>query len=482
MPDIQGSNADQIFGHLPASIFSVLSSSAKHSYSKLIVSIWREYYSEGRIGVQRKDEIISFIGEQLLRHSEYEDLLEGLDVVTISQNPYNVYRRLIDAGWLVESTQGYVPVVDIAPSVNMLLETLSNIETGEAVSFTGQIGSIASMIEGLERNPLERASTLATAAKTARSFQIHVSAVVNSLRNYERTLLSLPDPNQIFARFFNDFVERVLIADYRALKRGNNPFRHRSHVIALIGSMEFDKDKTEALKQGYIEQGLARDDNEAHTKVRQHLHQVERAFDLASEQLDEIDTFRLRLERRINRAMSYANRIDMSNPARLSGLIHKIGTKVKDWDADIPVLSDLADPCRAWGPQFLARPRQSRRLPEAIPLRVEVRDPIITAYDQAKVAYLKRMIITPAKIAGFLAERMRDQPVINACDLEITDVEEALIFQKLRLLPIIGGKTLNSQYELTLHPGKLIETAWSTCQDFTITRKDHIAKGPGNAV
>jgi hypothetical protein len=480
--DKQAASAEQIFGHLPGSIFAVLSSPAKHSYSKLIVSIWREYYSEGRIGVQRKDEIVSFISDELLKHAEYEDLLEGLDTVSISQNPYNVYRRLIDAGWLVESTQGYVPVVDIAPSVNMLLETLSNIESGEAVSFTGQIGSIASMIEGLERNPLERASTLATAAKTARSFQIHVSAVVNSLRNYERTLLSLPDPNQIFARFFNEFVERVLIADYRALKRGNNPFRHRGHVIALIGSMELDENKTSALRQGYIEQGLARDENEAHSKVRQHLAQVERAFDLASDQLDEIDTFRLRLERRINRAMSYANRIDTSNPARISGLIHKVGRKVGDWDSDVPVLSDLVDPCRAWGPQFLARPRMSRKLPEAIPLRVEVRDPIITAYDQAKVAYLKRMIITPAKIAGFLAERIGERSEIRAEELAISNVEEALIFQKLRQLPLIENRALNALYELTLHPGKLIETEWSTCQDFTIVRKDRTAKVAKHAV
>jgi len=70
--DKQAASAEQIFGHLPGSIFAVLSSPAKHSYSKLIVSIWREYYSEGRIGVQRKDEIVSFISDELLKHAEYE--------------------------------------------------------------------------------------------------------------------------------------------------------------------------------------------------------------------------------------------------------------------------------------------------------------------------------------------------------------------------------------------------------------------------
>ncbi len=461
---------DALFGHLPPSLFGILSSPAKRAYARLILAIYRRFFTEGFAEIHRADEVTAFIEAELDRNAEIQRAVGEANNTDVSQNPAIAYKNLKEAGWLIEHRQGYVAVVDLDASVAMLLETLSAIEHGEAIHFNGTIAAIESVVENLRKDPVERAATLADSAHRSRRFQQHLSAVVSSLRAYEKLILSKPDPAHILARFFDDFVERMLISDYRALKMRNNPFRHRDRIVAAVGLYEADEEMLFAFAEGYIQQGLARDHDSALAKVREHLYQVKSTFLRVEDRLDDIDAFRVRLERKITRTIAYMSQVDSGLPARLSSIIQHLGARVPEWSSPVPVVSHLLDPVRTWGPANLWTPRTRRTTAAPVPIQIEEDDPIISEWDRLKRDYLARLTVTPQKIMAFLDRSMDGKEVMSAGDLDVADTEQALIFQRLRLLGAVGDPVLARRYRVIVRDRELIETDWSICSDFRIER------------
>lgn len=293
---------------------------------------------------------------------------------------------------------------------------------------------------------------------------------MGSLRTYEKLILSRPDPAHILARFFDDFVERVLIADYRALKVRNNPFRHRDRIVAAVSGYEADDDRLAKFAEGYVRQGLATDAPAGLVKVRQHLRQVKNTFVRVEDRLDEIDAFRVRLERRITRTISYMSQVDSTLPARLNATVQRLAARLPEWRDRVPVASDLADPDRAWGPEHLWTPRSRRGTAEPSAIRIVEPDPVITEWDRAKREYLARLVVTPGKMLAFLDESLAGRDVLHALDFQVTDTERALVFQRLRLLGVLGDPALSRRYRVIVEPGTWVETEWSVCPDFRVER------------
>lgn len=299
--------------------------------------------------------------------------------------------------------------------------------------------------------------------------------MVGSLRAYEKLILSKPDPAHILARFFDEFVEKMLIADYRTLKTRNNPFRYRDRIIAAIGLYETDDAYLDAFAAGYVQQGLAANLEAALVKVRQHLHQVKTVFFRAEDRLDEIDAFRMRLERKITRTITYMSQVDSSLPARVATMIQHLGAQIADWSQDVPVSSDLADPNRSWGPDNLATPRSRRATAAPSAVRIQEDDPIITEYDRRKREYLARLVVTPEKIEAFLEQSLAGCDALSAADFLIRDTEQALIFQRMRLLSVLGNEELARRFKVIVDEHGLVETQWSICSDFRVERLETVA-------
>ncbi len=461
---------DALFGHLPPSLFAVLASPARRDYARLVLWIYRAFFGENYANPVRKDDLVAFIATQIDRLSDIaDDFASDAANADASQNPLNVYLKLKQAGWLVEHTRGYVQMVDLDASVSMLLETLSAIEEGEAVHFGGTIAALESVIERLGENPFDKASSLADAALRARRFQQHLSAIIGNLRAHEERIVSDPDPTRILARFF-DFVEDVLIADYRVIKTTNNPFRHRNRIIQMISDYEHDAQIVAAFAQGYVAQGLAGSLDLAVSRVRQHLGQVKRIFDAAEERLDDIDAFRSRLEQRIARTVSYMNEIDGSSLVRITHLLRDVAGTPLAWDEPVEVASELTDPVRTLGPENLATPSARRVVAAPSPVHRVVVDPALIAYDHSQKRYLLQLAVTPEKIAAYLERNLAGRDSLEAGAFSITSPEEALLLQGARQLDMFAHKELARRFRVVHEFGRIVETDWSAFTAFRIER------------
>jgi hypothetical protein len=475
---------DVLFGHLPHTIFGLLASPAKRAYARLILSIYRNFFGDNFMSFLRREDVLAFIELELERSADMRgDFAPDSHNGDVSQNPAIAYRKMLESGWLVEYKQGYIVVVDLDASVAMLLESLSSIEEGEAVHFGGTISAIESVVEKLGEQPAERASSLADSAQRARKFQQHLAAVISSLRGYEKLILSRPDPAHMLARFFDDFVENLLIADYKALKTRNNPFRHRDRIIAAIGLYESDDQMLVALAQGYLDQGLATTDDGAIEKVQLHLGQVKSVFLRVEDRLEEIDAFRIRLERRITRTITYMSQVDSSLPARLTAVIQGLSTSFDDWEAKVPLVSGLARPVRCWGPDNLAVPRgkRSRVAPTAVIIQED--DPVITAYNSLRRDYLASLVIPPEKVESYLQEAFADgASSLEAHQFSVSTPVEALMMQRLRMLGLMKQASPSGEFRIVVEPNNLVTTEWTTASNFRIERLAPETEGAANAV
>ncbi|WP_240338995.1 Wadjet anti-phage system protein JetA family protein [Novosphingobium sp. BW1] len=461
---------DALFGHLPPSLFAVLASPARRDYARLILWVYRAFFGEHYTNPVRKDDLVAFIATQIDRLSDIaDDFASDAANADASQNPLKVYLKLRQAGWLVEHSRGYVEMVDLDASVSMLLETLSAIEEGEAVHFGGTIAALESVIERLGDDPFDKASSLADAALRARRFQQHLSAIIGNLRAHEQRIVADPQPTQILARFF-DFVEDVLIADYRVIKTTNNPFRHRNRIIQMISDYEHDAEVVAAFAQGYQAQGLATNPETATSRVRQHLDQVKRIFDAAEERLDDIDAFRSRLEQRIARTVSYMNEIDGSSLLRVTHLLRDASALPLEWDDAVEVPSELTDPVRHWGPDSLAAPTPRRIVAPPSPVRTSSIDPAMVAYDHSQKAYLLRLAVTPQKIADYVERNLGKRDALDAEAFGIETPEEALLLQGARQLDMYASRDLSRRFRVVHDPGRVVETDWSAFTAFRIER------------
>lgn len=466
-----GDQRDALFSHLPSRLFSPLASPAKRAYARLLLALYHRFFDGEDFGSPRKEDVLAFIELEIQRNADMaKEFAVESNNSDLSQNPSIVYKNLLTAGWIDEHPQGYVMVVDIDASVSMLYEALDGIDKGEAIHFGGTLAAIESVVERLGEEPVERASTLADCAQRARRFQQHLAAIVGSLRLYEKVITSRPEPAHILAHFFDQFVEKTLIVDYRALKTRNNPFRHRDAIIAAISMYEGDDANIEAFSRGYLEQGLAITPEEARTKVQQHLNLVKTVFWRVEERLEDIDSFRVRLEKRITRTIAYMSQVDASVTARLSNMIQHLAGRVPDGMEEITVDTDLTDHVRCWGPDDLTTPRNAVTKVAPTMMPIQQPDPLITEYDRLRREYLLRLTITPDKIEEFLSRALGEHSSMEACDFVVADTQQVLIFQRMRMIATLTDTDIARRWRVTIKDGALLETRWTTCTDFRVER------------
>ena len=103
---------------------------------------------------------------------------------------------------------------------------------------------------------------LRQAAREGRRFLQHLNTMIYGLKGLLGDITGFNDHRMVLSRFFDDFVERILVQDYKRLKTRNNPFRYRQQILSRVRELEFDLERKQALVAGLMEQtGIADSEN-----------------------------------------------------------------------------------------------------------------------------------------------------------------------------------------------------------------------------
>ncbi|MEW8309520.1 MAG: hypothetical protein G8D88_20530, partial [gamma proteobacterium symbiont of Ctena orbiculata] len=219
---------DQLFDRIHERLFSPLSGGNRRIFASLILDLYPLFFDQIHSDVfPSKETVRHEIEERLAAMSfswqEEDDkaLIQDKD----DNYPAIAYRRLLEAGWFEEEIEGYQVRVAVPPAVGTLWSCLMEITRPDQVFYGGIVLSIFNNVQKAIDDPVEQVLALRQAAQEARRFLQHLNTMIYGLKGLLGDISGYDDHRKILSHFFDDFVERILVQDYKRLKTRNNPFR-----------------------------------------------------------------------------------------------------------------------------------------------------------------------------------------------------------------------------------------------------------------
>ena len=300
----------KLFGYLPETLFQPLAGPKKHVYARLLLRLYERLFAARVLETPTKDEVLRHIASALPEAGvNTSDQLQE-DGVEDDTNPYAhyvAYNRLRNTGWLVEEHEKWDVLVDMHPDAFMLLGAIADFANSR-VRVAGAVVEVKSNLEAAAREPELLAQGLANACETAVRFARSMRRILVGMRDIEDKILGNPDAGSILRTFFRDFVDGLLIADYKQLKTSNNPYRYRRQISTLASELLYDTDRRAKLARAYIDQGVVPTGSSivtAEERIVGELEKIRQVFEDVGPFMERIEDFRDRLERRVRTTVHY---------------------------------------------------------------------------------------------------------------------------------------------------------------------------------
>jgi len=452
-----------LFAQLPDELFKPLASPSRSFNAALLLHLHRRVLGAEPV---RKAELLAEIGDFAAGWSDPE--VSGDEPISAdpTERRTALYRRLLDTGWLIARRERYVPVVEFDPEARLLLEELSRLERGETRSYGGAVLEVLGGLESALSDPGSRSEALSNAARASAAFLAHVRGLAAGMRKVEERILREPDRAKTFRLFFEDFVERHLISDYRTLHTRFNPFRFRASVVREAGRALRDALTVRALAEGLIREGRSPDLDAAQRAVRSDLAQILSVFEGLDNHLDAVDAVVARLERRIAAALHVMDRPDPGGVERAAAMLRAIGGA--EIAPDVPAEVSLLRP--PIGHAHLQMPRSRKVAIDMEPLPDIEDDPVVDAFAAAKAEFRRRTTVTPESMSAFVEARLGRGMRLRGSQITITGVDDFIVFQRLREIDVLFDATLGERYAVTRLPER-VANGWLDCPDFVLERR-----------
>lgn len=464
-----------LFNHLPDDLFRPLASPNRAFHAALLLHLYEKTF--GVLGeTPRRNDVIADIGDFIESYEQVGEIVAGDDVAADEPDGrgqdsrrHSVYRYLLQTGWLIEHKDRYVRLVDFDPDARLLLQELARIAGGDSRSYGGAVLQVLGSLESALANPRERSEAVRNAARFARDFMQHLRTVAAAMRKVEEQIVSQDSLRDLFRSFFEEFVEKHLIQDFKTLHTKNNPFRFRNQIIRQAWEILENAPAMAALADSYVREGRAATSEEAFEVVTRELDAVIKVFESVDRQLEVIEETNGRIERRIANTVRYMDRVNDNRIDRVAEALRALAaTSLAPEDAvEIPPDLVVFDP--PIGPGSFYAERRARTGIGRQGVRTVERDPALDAYQAAKTAFSRRVAVTPDRIEAYLERALGDADFVDAADLPLATIDDFFTFQRLRELPFLFGGRLRNRYRVEILDGRF-SSDWIDCPNFRIHR------------
>jgi hypothetical protein len=448
----------KLFGYLPESMFQPLAGPRKHAYARLLLRLYDRVYAARVLETPTKDEVLKHIAAALSEAgvASPEELEEdGVERDAQAYAHYVAYQRLRNTGWLIEEQDKWTVLVDMHPDAFMVLGAIADFGNSR-IRVAGAVVEVKSSLESAARDPENMAQNLANACKAAVQFARSMRRILVGMRDIEDKILGNPDAGAILRTFFGDFVDGLLVADYKQLKTSNNPYRYRRQISALASDLQHDNERRAKLARAYVDQGVVTADSPAEfveAQIIGELEKIRQVFEDVEPFMDRIEDFRDRLERRVRTTVHYMDMMSEGSAERLARLIPQVAAleaaevelRLRTPDAGFPI-SEKA----------LYTPPPPRSAPAKTRFKLPQRDPYLKAYVAATTAFDKLVRVTPGRIAALIETKLCDRTEMHSSEMVIDSIDELLAFRSLPAAAQVGpyrvtrevGRTANDWIEL----------------------------------
>jgi hypothetical protein len=461
----------KLFGYLPETLFQPLAGPKKHVYARLLLRLYERLFAARVLETPTKDEVLRHIASALPEAGvNTSDQLQedGVDDDTQPYAHYVAYNRLRNTGWLVEEQEKWDVLVDMHPDAFMLFGAIADFANSR-VRVAGAVVEVKSNLEVAAKEPESMAQGLANACETAVRFARSMRRILLGMRDIEDKILGNPDAGSILRTFFRDFVNGLLIADYKQLKTSNNPYRYRRQISALASELLHDTDRRAKLARAYIDQGVVPSGSSlaiAEGRIVVELEKIRQVFEDVGPFMDRIEDFRDRLERRVRTTVHYMDVMGEGSAERLARVIERLAA-IGGADIELRLRSpDVGFPISE---RALYTPPPPRSMPEKTRFKMPKRDPYLKAYVAATTAFDSMVRVTPARMTAFINAKIGDRGELHSSEIKIETIEELLAFRSLRAALGSAASAEIGSYRVVVENGRT-DNEWINLPSFRIER------------
>lgn len=422
--------ANLLFERLPEHLFRPLASASRNQYWALLCALHdRRFGPDAPLppshGFSAR-EITQDIEDELLIQDAWEDEDGDTPETPIGIRANEVFNRLLDSGWFCLDRHGVGWNVTMRPAVSQFLSILVAFAETGPVFVAGKVRSIDAnlqLVEGGEGT----GDSLAEAAEQARNLLEHVRNTGTNIRDLMDSMGVEITTGQYVQRFFNDYIERVFIGDYRELRTREHPLSKRPQILRRVEEIHTSEVHRARLITWYESKRCPGDRGKAERLFER---DIQRLFEL-----HRIDDYLDRLDDEIRRA----------NKRALAFLDYRLRSlRPIDHLVERAIQAVLANGDNTIGAPFapgemisgarLAEPR--KRIERAAPsaLRQHVPSEAEIARSHLMLRARDARSITPPKLAEFVRRQLDGQNLIENDKLKLDRVADVRAYQALSQL------------------------------------------------
>jgi hypothetical protein len=416
-----------LFDRLPATLFRPLAAANNRRYWALLARLMSELWGDGGRSPGEeapKTAVVRAIESFLAADDPWEEELD----TPLAIRAHGIYSTLCDSGWLTQRRRGVVDHVTVRPVVAQFYTVLVDFAHHEP-EFLGS--KVRSIFLNLREVAAGSAPELYTeAARQAKHVMAHIANTGCRVQDLMDDLVTRTSARDFVRGFFEEYIEKVFIADYTEFRTHNHPLQHRAEIVRLAIGFQHEPHQRQALVDWYAQKQTNGD-----------LVRAEMLYDRDTRlllRLRDVEEHLRRLDEEIRiahqRAMAYFE-YKLRSPGSFDKLIARALAAVGDLTEGHIALPTRNGTYHA-SEHGLARPRQTTR--EVVATPVEQDPPTIE--ELAKEALRQRMnadrLVTPLKLATYVARHLDGKRSISSDELRIESINDLCCYQRLLLIAL----------------------------------------------
>ncbi|WP_130617953.1 Wadjet anti-phage system protein JetA family protein [Dyella amyloliquefaciens] len=423
--------AAPLFDRLTPELFSLLGSPNARHYWAVLDSLMDEMWGDHAMSPGEdaaKPRVVRAIEAFLAAHDPWDEDRDS----PITVRAHGILNRLIGTGWLSASKVGAVEKITVRPVVAQFYSVLCEFAVQEPEFLGSKVRSIFLNLRAVETGEAG-GDQYAEAAKQAKHCMAHIVNTGVRVQDLMAALVKHTSAREFVRGFFEDYVEKVFIADYSELRTKDHPLQHRAAIVQLTLQLQHHESRREELIGWY--QAKITGGNREKAEIR-----FERDTQMLL-RLREVDIQLRRVDELIrdanHRAMVFFD-YQLRAPKQLDKLISKAlaaTSHLPDDHIALPAVP-LERHASEWS---LAKPRQAPRPP--METSVDVRPPTDReiAMEMLRRQMTENRMVRPANLDNYIARHLKEPGSVTSDDLVIESINDLCCYQRLLLIASRGN-------------------------------------------
>lgn len=420
-----------LFERLPPELFRPLAASNSRRYWNLLCRLIDEMWGDGgrSPGEETPRSVVVRKIETLLAADDPWD--DGLET-PIAIRAHEIVRILSESGWLSQRRRGVAEMITVRPVIAQFYTVLCEFARHEPEFLGSKVRSIYFNLRAVEKGEAG-GDQYAEAAKQAKQCMAHIANTGCRVQDLMDELMKRTSAREFVRGFFEEYVEKVFIADYSELRTKDHPLQHRSQIIAIALQLQHDEAQRNALIGWYQEKKVGGDRARAEYLYERDTRLLMRLKDV-DEQLQRLDEEIRDANQRAIAFIEYKMRAPKQLDKLLARALQATG-HLDEGHVALPAASGL----RHAGEALLAKPRTAAR--PSVATEVEKRPPTLQelALEQLRKRMADNRLVNTVKLAHYVVRHLGKRAEITSDELTIASINDLCCYQRLLLIAAHGA-------------------------------------------